>query len=609
MPVSSFDLLTTKRGAVWACSLRRGDILGQAAEGVFVNDARHLSRLVLKVDDEPPTFLSCSDITGHEATIRLAHQSEIGITRHRSIDAALTERFEFRNYGAARTIVVELGIACDFADIFGLRGWPPADEHSPEPPIIDQEVRYERRGRDGITRATEVRFDPPPSSLAPASDGTTVRWRLALDPGDVARVEVRVDCTPLDEAGFSPRPPLTGGRTHTKQSRALAAAGRDLEMLRTPLEGRTILAAGVPWYVALFGRDSLLAAMALLDVEPDIARDTLLALAAHQATDDSPARDAEPGKILHELRRGELASAGLLPFSPYYGTADATPLFVLLAAEYLLRTGDRATFDALEPNLLRALRWIDEQGDADRDGFVEYLRRAEHGLVNQGWKDSPDAIVHADGTPANGPIALCEVQGYVYAAKSRLADAREVTGREKEALALRAQASELKRIFRDAFWIEELDCFALALDDAKRQVASVTSNAAHCLWTGIVDDDIAGRLAGRLMAADMFSGWGLRTLSSDSPAFNPMSYHRGSVWPHDSALAAAGLARYGFRDEASRLADALLDVADASHSNRLPELLCGFERSPGESYVPYPQTCAPQAWAAASVFLLASLHT
>ena len=290
-------------------------------------------------------------------------------------------------------------------------------------------------------------FDPQPSSLVPAPAGMIVRWELALDPDDLARIEVRVACTPLDESGFSPRPSLLTESSQTRLGRALAAAGRDLEMLRTPLDGRTILAAGVPWYVALFGRDSLLAALALLEVAPDIAGDTLLTLAAHQATEDAPERDAEPGKILHELRRGELASAGLLPFSPYFGTADATPLFIQLSAEYLLVTGDRATFDALEPSLLSALSWIDKHGDADGDGFVEYLRRAEHGLVNQGWKDSPDAIVHSDGTPANGPIALCEVQGYVYAAKSRLADAWEVTDRTTEALAFARRPPSSNRPF------------------------------------------------------------------------------------------------------------------------------------------------------------------
>jgi len=328
MPVSSFDLLTTKRGAVWACSQRCGDIGGQGAEGVFVNDIRHLSRLPLKVDDERPTFLSCSDARGHEATIRLAHRRDIAITRTRSIDAMLTEHFEFLNYGPARTVLVELEVACDFVDIFGIRGWGPVDEPSLEPRIFDQALRYERGGRDGISRATEVAFDPSPSSLVPGTARTVVGWELTLDHGDRGAIEVHVVCAPLDETGFSPRPPPAGGDTETRLGRALAAAGRDLEMLRTPVDGRTILAAGIPWYVALFGRDSLLAALALLDVAPEIARDTLLTLAAHQATEDDPARDAEPGKILHELRRGELASAGLLPFSPYYGTADATPLFV-----------------------------------------------------------------------------------------------------------------------------------------------------------------------------------------------------------------------------------------------------------------------------------------
>ncbi len=607
MPVSSFDLLTTKRGAIWACSQRCGDVGGHGAEGVFVDDARHLSRLVLKIDEARPQLLSCSDVSGHEATIRLAHERDLSITRKRSIDAALSESFELHNYGAARTILVELEVACDFADIFAIRGWA-TKERATEPSIANQALSYERRGRDGVTRSTKVAFDPPPSSLAPGPASTFIRWELTLDQGDRASIEMHCVCAPLDETGYSPRPPLRGGMNESRIGRALAAAGRDLEMLCTPLDGRTILAAGVPWYVALFGRDSLLTALALLDAAPEIARDTLLTLAARQAADDDPTRDAEPGKILHELRHGELASAGLLPFSPYYGSADATPLFVQLAAEYLLRTGDRATFETLQPHLRRALRGVDELGDADGDGFVEYQRRAENGLVNQGWKDSPDAIVHADGTVAGGPVALCEVQGYVYAAKARLADGWEATGRSKEAGALRAQAAELKRVFHEAFWIEEQDCFALALDGAKHQVSSVTSNAAHCLWSGIVDDDLASRLAGRLMAADMFSGWGLRTLSANSPAFNPMSYHRGSVWPHDSALAAAGLARYGFQDEADQITEALLDVAEASHANRLPELLCGFDRTPGEPYVAYPQTCAPQAWAAASVFLLARLH-
>ena len=607
MPVSSFELLTTKRGAIWACSQRCGDVGGQGAEGVFVDDARHLSRMALKIDGERPQFLSCSDVGGHEATIRLAHERDMSITRQRSIDAALFERFELHNYGAGRTVLVELEVACDFADIFAIRGWA-SEERLAEPLVANQALSFERRGRDGIMRSTKVAFDPPPSSLTPGLASTFVRWELTLDHGDRASIEMHCVCAPLGETGYSPRPPLPGGKNETRIGRALAAAGRDLEMLRTPLDGRTILAAGVPWYVALFGRDSLLTALALLDAAPEIARDTLLTLAARQAAADDPERDAEPGKVLHELRQGELASAGLLPFSPYYGSADATPLFVQVAAEYLLRTGDRATFETLQPHLRRALKWIDEHGDADGDGFVEYQRRAEHGLVNQGWKDSPDAIVHADGTFASGPIALCEVQGYVYAAKSRLADGWEATGRSKEAHALRAQAVALKHVFHDAFWIEEQDCFALALDGAKNQVSSVTSNAAHCLWSGIVDDDLAGRLAGRLMAADMFSGWGLRTLSAHSPAFNPMSYHRGSVWPHDSALAATGLARYGFHDKADQIADALLDVAEASHSNRLPELLCGFDRTPGEPYVAYPQSCAPQAWAAASVFLLARLH-
>ena len=327
-------------------------------------------------------------------------------------------------------------------------------------------------------------------------------------------------------------------------------------------------------------------------------------LAGLQATGDDLWRDAEPGKILHELRSGELAVAGLVPHTPYYGTADATPLFLMLASSYHRWTGDLELMRGLRPALDAGLEWIDRFGDGDGDGFVEYERRSPAGLRNQGWKDSEDSIVHADGRLAEGPIALVEVQGYVYAAKTGVAEVYDALGEAETSARLRREATELRDAFHAAFWWPEEGTFALALDGDKRQVRSVTSNPGHCLWTGIVATAQAAAVADRLMAPDMFSGWGVRTLAGSSPAFNPMSYHNGSVWPHDNAIIAAGLKRYGFDEASERVATALFEVASAARDFRLPELYCGFDRRESATVVAYPVACIPQAWAAAVPFML-----
>ena len=343
--------------------------------------------------------------------------------------------------------------------------------------------------------------------------------------------------------------------------RLIDASVRDLHALMMPVGTDQLPAAGIPWYVAPFGRDSLLSACESLMINPEVARGTLLVLAGLQAHHDEAWRDAEPGKILHELRIGELARTGHIPHTPYYGTVDATPLFLMVAGGYYRWTLDLDTMRQLRPALDAALAWIDEWGDRDGDGFVEYERRAPAGLINHGWKDSHDSIVHADGSIAKGPIALVEVQGYVYEAKLRIADVYEALGDSPRADRLRAEAGELRAAFNEAFWDPDEGFFVLALDGRKVQVRSVTSNPAHCLYCGIVDDDKAALVAERLMAADMFSGWGIRTLSGGSPAYNPMSYHNGSVWPHDNAIAAAGLKRYGFDAATNRIAAGLFDVA------------------------------------------------
>jgi glycogen debranching enzyme len=384
----------------------------------------------------------------------------------------------------------------------------------------------------------------------------------------------------------------------------IATAVRDLRALITPAPGGQIVAAGIPWYVAAFGRDALVTAGEAILLTSQLSLDALRVLAGLQATEDDPWRDAEPGKILHELRVGELAGAGIIPHTPYYGTVDATPLFLIRAADYYKWTGDLRTLRSLRPALDAALQWTDEYGDRDGDGFVEYERRSPGGLQNQGWKDSHDSVVHADGSLAEGPIALVEVQGYVYMAKLTVADVYDAFGDGERAAQLREQATALRVAFNETFWNPEEGTFALALDGHKRQVASVTSNPGHCLYCGIVDPGKAAAVIERLTAPDMFCGWGVRTLSSQCPAFNPMSYHNGSVWPHDNAIIAAGMKRYGHDEEVTRIAGAMFEVATGARDFRLPELYCGFDRSERASVVAYPVACIPQAWAAAAPLLL-----
>ena len=342
--------------------------------------------------------------------------------------------------------------------------------------------------------------------------------------------------------------------------------------------------------------------MLMLWMDPSVARGVLRSLAATQATDIRPEADAQPGKILHERRHGEMARLGEVPFRFYYGTVDATPLFVMLAGMYFERTGDRETLAEIWPNIEAALRWIDEYGDRDGDGFVEYYRETEQGLANQGWKDSHDSIFHADGSDAEGPIALCEVQGYVYAAKHSIARVAAALGHDVLALGLAEQIERLRRNFEEAFWCEDLGTYALALDGAKRPCRVRASNAGHALFTGIAAPDRARQVARVLMDPEGFSGWGVRTLSRCEARYNPMSYHNGSVWPHDNALIALGFARYDLKDEAARVFNAMFSAANYQESRRLPELFCGFLRRRHRGPTAYPVACAPQAWASATPF-------
>jgi glycogen debranching enzyme len=506
----------------------------------------------------------------------------------------------------------------DFADIFEVRG-----------------TRRKRRGRllggvvkgagvvltyeglDQVVRRTRLDFAPPPAALSDSE----ARFDVSLPSKGEATFLLTVSCErgrggapplPYDEAlaraageAEVARPrPCTVVSSNEQFNDWVQRSAADLHMMTTETAQGPYPYAGVPWFSTPFGRDGIITALMTLWLNPDLARGVLAYLAATQATEVNPEQDAEPGKILHEARGGEMASLKEIPFGRYYGSIDSTPLFLMLAGAYFERTADRPFIESVWPNLELALAWIDRYGDRDGDGFVEYLRTSPKGLLHQGWKDSGDSIFHADGTLAQGPIALCEVQGYAYAAKRAMAELAASLGHARQSAELASQADALRDNFERAFWCEDLGTYALALDGAKRPCRVRASNAGHCLLAGIAAPEHARRLARTLLDRESFSGWGVRTLSAGEVRYNPMSYHNGSVWPHDNALIAAGLARYGLKEEVLQILRGLFDASVFVDLHRMPELFCGFARRPGEGPTLYPVACAPQAWSAAAVYFL-----
>jgi glycogen debranching enzyme len=627
---------TLKHGDAFAVFDHNGDILSGpgSPDGLYYRDTRYLSHLALSLGEARPMLLS-STVRNDNATLTcdltnpdLYAGGDLVLTHDRLHarrskfvwDGACFERITIRNFDERQQRVsLALDFAADFADLFEVRGTARERRGTLHPAEVDSDsVTLAYTGLDGLRRATRLRFAPTPMRLAP--DRAVFGFDLAPRGRAVVFIDIACSAGALAPA---PRERFFSARRAARQalrassSRAAAVessnqifnesiqrAVSDLYMLITDLPEGPYPYAGIPWFNTVFGRDALITALQTLWLDPSIAHGVLAHLAANQAREVDPEADAEPGKILHEARQGEMAILGEVPFRRYYGSVDSTPLFVMLAGAHLERTGDVAFMRALWPHVEAALTWIDTYGDRDGDGFVEYGRQSPAGLANQGWKDSGDAVFHADGSLAAGPAALVEVQGYVYAAKRAAAAIARRLGFDQRAAALDREAETLRRRFDAAFWDEELGTYVLALDRDKRPCRVRTSNAGHALYTGIAAAHRAEPVVRNLMRNASFSGWGIRTLASSERRYNPLSYHNGSVWPHDNALIAAGFARYGYAKEAARVFQGLFEASIYIDLRRLPELFCGFARQHSQGPTFYPVACSPQAWAATAPFSL-----
>ncbi|HTU40603.1 MAG TPA: amylo-alpha-1,6-glucosidase [Candidatus Aquilonibacter sp.] len=612
---------------------RLGDVqtTGMGEQGLFFQDTRHLSELMLNLWGTRPLLLSSRVetnnflFTGDLANLDVSRNNEVVIPRGtlhvlraRFLwKSTCYEEFTFVNHGLSELHVpLDMSFEADFADIFEVRGMHRKQRGTVLPPEVKKDsIRLAYKGLDGVLRQTLISWDSAPSH---ATD-RELRYELSLKPKERANFCFSVSCdadkahNPAsyaraksaghDELGKLgaefPEISSSNSRFNDWISRSVA----DLQMMIVGNPECNYPYAGVPWFGTVFGRDGIITALQSLWLNPAIARGVLKCLASTQADKVDGDIEAEPGKILHEMRHGEMAALGEVPFGRYYGSVDATPLFIMLAGAYYERTADAKLIQELWPNIERALCWIDEFGDADHDGFVEYRQRGPKGLVQQGWKDSNDSIFHADGCIAEAPIALCEVQGYTYAAKLAAARLSRIAGVDKKA-DLEVKAENLRVKFEEHFWCDEISSYALALDGHKRPCRVRTSNAGHCLYTGIASPEHAKRVAETLFQPESFNGWGVRTVASGEKRYNPLSYHDGSIWPHDNSLIAAGLAKYGFKHLAGKILMSLLDISTQVELHRLPELFCGVDRREGEGPTLYPVACSPQAWAAAAPFLI-----
>jgi glycogen debranching enzyme len=608
---------TIKHGDTFAVFDLSGDIDALPECGVYYQDTRFLSRLALRINNERLSLVS-SAISDHSVVITVDLTfGGVRVQRTEFLwDATLYERFEIEN-NADSTIALSIEFDADFVDLFEVRGFKRARRGRCDPPRVrGNMLQFSYEGLDRQHRQTVIRFDPSPDE----SVGSRVCFQLKSHGKTLFDVSVRCelgDRSSASIAGFDDalrrlRAALSPATEVDQKLLAkneqldawLRRSFADLRMMLTETPHGVYPYAGLPWYSTAFGRDGIITALECLSFDANIARCVLTYLAATQATEENPSREAQPGKILHETRAGEMAACGEVPFDRYYGSTDATPLFVMLAGAYYERTGDLDLIRSIWPNIERALNWIDDFGDLDGDGFVEYERSSRGGLRNQGWKDSDNAIFHADGTSPDGPVALCEVQAYVFAAKRAAANLALILEKNVLAEQLDRQAETLRRQFEETFWCEDFSTYAIALDGRKKPCRVRSSNAGHCLFAGIASTERASRVAATLMSKESFSGWGIRTIAATESRYDPMSYHNGSIWPHDNALIAAGLARYGLNKEATAIFNALLDASIHFELNRMPELFGGFTRQPGAGPTRYPVSCSPQTWSACAVFLL-----
>ncbi len=632
----------------------------RASMGLFCKDTRYLSRLELQIEGQSPILLSSTADKGFILSVLCANPrigdrikaESIGIKRELVLNGGLFEEIEISNYSTtAVSFEMSLTFDADFVDLFEIRGSnrdrrgqllrvleeveekPSEGSDNPDASgssdiaaansVKEPKLTLAYQGLDGVLLESRIQFvHHPPDEMR----GFTAIWRVQMESHETLMLGYRLQMCANGRSASAVSPPMTLSQAkaaemmeeqHWQQritrirsdkntfNQIIERAEQDIYLLRQSFGQGKVLSAGVPWFSTLFGRDSIIAASQVLMLDPQIARETLNILAVYQGKAEDEWRDEQPGKILHEIRFGEMARCQEIPHTPYYGTVDATPLWLMLYAEYFAWTADYETLDGLWENAIAAMDRIDRSCQAT--GYLSYLRKSQRGLANQGWKDSEDCIVNRKGQLAQGPIALCEVQAYVYAAKVRLSQIARMKKRIDLAERWEEESRDLKVRFNRDFWLEDQDYCALALDGDNKPVDGITSNPGHCLSLGILSPEKAYSVAERLRAPDMFNGWGIRTLSSLSPAYNPMGYHIGSVWPHDNSLIALGLRSLGLIDQALELSKGLLDMTKRQPYNRPPELFCGYERANDNDPVQYPVACTPQAWATGSVFQL--IHT
>jgi glycogen debranching enzyme len=628
--------LTLIDGKTFLATSVAGDITPPGAPdvGFFHQDTRFLSELELRIDghrsvvlssNTEKTFAAQIELTTGNITLRDSFdlpENTIHIRREQLLHGdVLFDRFTFENFNLkAVDFTVEVVFDADFVDVFQVRGVAREVHGQYYKPIAEEDsLTFSYKGLDGVLRQTVVNVSPRPASIRER----TAHWDLHLEP--LKRVSLETRIRPVVE-GETPEPhnfdfqqSLQARRqafawwesesTHFDSSNdvfdeALRTCVGDFHALRIPVGEEHIIAAGIPWFATIFGRDSIIAAYQTLSLNPRLAKDTLRVLARLQGTKMDDWRDEEPGKIVHEYREGEMTRCGEMPFGPYYGSIDSTPLFLILLSETFNWTADADLVREMLPHVYRALEWMNKYGDLDGDGFLEYKRRSRKGLINEGWKDSWDANMHRDGTVAEPPIALAEVQGYQYDAKYRMASLLRMFGDTQTADRLKKEAAELAKKFEKSFWMADQSFYSMALDKDKKPLEVISSNAGHLLWSRIVPRDRARIVSERIMEDDLFSGWGVRTLANSEPVFNPLSYHRGSVWPHDNSLIAHGMALNEMRGEATKILTTLFHAGLNFRDYRLPELFCGVERREHDAPVHYPVSCSPQAWASGALFLM-----